>query len=123
MSGTLVTTPSTPMSSSATMRAGSSTVHTFSCNPAAWANSTSSGMTVASKAFSATCPAAAAGHVALNAFDATVIPELVEFAHAAGLQLNVWTVDDPARIVALDDMGVDGVVTNVPDIAAAALGR
>src|SRR5947208_8158007 len=67
--------------------------------------------------------AVAAGHVALNAFDATVIPELVELAHAAGLQLNVWTVDDPARIVALDDMGVDGVVTNVPDIAAAALGR
>ena len=47
----------------------------------------------------------------------------MELAHAAGLQLNVWTVDDPARIVALDDMGVDGVVTNVPDIAAAALGR
>ena len=67
--------------------------------------------------------AVAAGHAALNPFDATVTSELVELAHAAGLQLNVWTVDDPARIVALDDMGADGVVTNVPDVAASALGR
>lgn len=64
-----------------------------------------------------------AGHAALHPFDATVNADVVELAHGAGLKVNVWTVDDPARIVALDDMGVDGIVTNVPDIAAAALGR
>ena len=67
--------------------------------------------------------AVAAGHAALHPFDATVTPEVVALAHDAGLKVNVWTVDDPARIVALDEMGVDGIVTNVPDVAARALGR
>jgi glycerophosphoryl diester phosphodiesterase len=33
------------------------------------------------------------------------------------LRVNVWTVDDPARIGELAAMGADGIVTNVPDIA------
>jgi glycerophosphoryl diester phosphodiesterase len=64
-----------------------------------------------------------AGHVALHPFDATVTHELVDLTHAAGLTLNAWTVDDPARIEELAEMGVDGIVTNVPDVAAAVLGR
>ena len=67
--------------------------------------------------------AVAAGHVAVHPFDVTVTPDLVALAHDAGLQVNVWTVDDPARMVALAEMGVDGIVTNVPDVAAKALGR
>ena len=67
--------------------------------------------------------AVAAGHVALHPFDATVTADLVGLAHDSGLKVNVWTVDDPARIVALAEMGVDGIVTNVPDVAATALGR
>ena len=62
-----------------------------------------------------------AGHVALHPFDATVTHELVELTHVAGLTINVWTVDDPARIEELAEMGVDGIVTNVPDVAAAVL--
>jgi glycerophosphoryl diester phosphodiesterase len=62
-----------------------------------------------------------AGHRALHPFDATVTPELVSECHAAGLLVNVWTVDDPARIRELADFGVDGVVTNVPDVARTAL--
>jgi len=65
--------------------------------------------------------AVAAGHVALHPFDLTVSQEVVDLAHAAGLALNVWTVDDPDRILALAEMGVDGIVTNVPDIAVAVL--
>jgi len=65
--------------------------------------------------------AVAAGHVALHPFDATVTHELVELVHGAGLTLNVWTVDDPARIEELAEMGVDGIVTNVPDVAARVL--
>jgi len=65
--------------------------------------------------------AIAAGHVALHPFDATVTHELVELVHGAGLTLNVWTVDDPARIEELAEMGVDGIVTNVPDVAARVL--
>ncbi|MEY2421430.1 MAG: glycerophosphoryl diester phosphodiesterase [Acidimicrobiaceae bacterium] len=67
--------------------------------------------------------AVAAGHVALHPFDRTVTPEVVDLVHEAGLTINVWTVDDPARIEQLAEMGVDGIVTNVPDVAAAVLGR
>jgi glycerophosphoryl diester phosphodiesterase len=59
----------------------------------------------------------ARGHRALHPFDATVDRTLVEEAHAAGLALNVWTVDRPDRIVALAEMGADGICTNVPDVA------
>jgi len=65
----------------------------------------------------------AAGHVALHPFDGTVNPDLVRLAHDAGLRVNVWTVDDPGRMVELAEMGVDGIVTNKPDVAVAALGR
>ncbi len=39
---------------------------------------------------------------------------LVRAVHDAGGMLYVWTVDDPARIQALERMGVDGVITNDP---------
>jgi glycerophosphoryl diester phosphodiesterase len=39
---------------------------------------------------------------------------LVSSVHDAGGQLYVWTVDDPARIRALEQLGVDGVITNDP---------
>ena len=41
-------------------------------------------------------------------------------AHAAGLAVNTWTCDDPDRIRWLADLGVDAVITNVPDVALAA---
>ncbi|MYH88703.1 MAG: glycerophosphodiester phosphodiesterase, partial [Acidimicrobiaceae bacterium] len=41
----------------------------------------------------------------------------VNRAHAAGLLVNVWTVDDPERMVELIEIGVDGICTNVPDVA------
>lgn len=43
--------------------------------------------------------------------------------HAAGHAVNTWTVDDPARIGALARMGVDGIITNDPAAARAALAR
>jgi glycerophosphoryl diester phosphodiesterase len=64
---------------------------------------------------------AAAGHRALHPFDRTVDAALVDAAHRAGLLVNVWTVDDPARIAALAALGADGICTNVPDVAVAVL--
>ncbi len=57
------------------------------------------------------------GHDAVHPYDMTVDGALVTEAHRVGLEVNVWTVDDPARIESLAALGVDGVVTNVPDVA------
>ena len=53
---------------------------------------------------------------AIHPFDNLVDNAMVRRAHDAGLRVNVWTVDDPARMEALIEMGVDGICTNVPDI-------
>ncbi|MFE6711982.1 glycerophosphodiester phosphodiesterase [Streptomyces sp. NPDC057695] len=41
-------------------------------------------------------------------------PEVVDALHAAGVAVNVWTVDTPTRWKALDALGVDGIITNRP---------
>jgi glycerophosphoryl diester phosphodiesterase len=43
--------------------------------------------------------------------------EFVEAAHAAGVQVGTWTVDDPEAIERLFEMGVDAVATNDPAMA------
>lgn len=66
--------------------------------------------------------AAERGHVAVHPFFAAVDPDVVADAHAVGLAVNTWTVDDPDEIRRLAALGVDGVITNRPDVALAALG-
>ena len=51
------------------------------------------------------------------------LSETIEAARAAGIKLNTWTLDDPIVIREFAAAGVDGVITNTPDIALAALGR
>lgn len=60
---------------------------------------------------------AAAGHVALHPWDGLVDESLMAAATKHGLEVNVWTVDDPERMAQLIALGVDGLCTNVPDIA------
>jgi glycerophosphoryl diester phosphodiesterase len=45
---------------------------------------------------------------------ALVSGRLVRAVGAAGGELYVWTVDDPDRIVALERLGVTGIITNDP---------
>ncbi len=61
--------------------------------------------------------AAEAGNVALHPNEAFVDRYLVEVLHGADVAVNVWTVDDESRMVVLASIGVDGIITNRPDLA------
>ena len=45
-----------------------------------------------------------------------VDPKLVDAAHSKGLQVHVWTVNEPAHMRELLEMGVDGLVTDRIDL-------
>jgi glycerophosphoryl diester phosphodiesterase len=63
---------------------------------------------------------AAGGHAALHPWDPIVDEALIRRAHAAGLAVNTWTCDDADRMRQLIGWGIDGICTNVPDVALAA---
>lgn len=46
--------------------------------------------------------------------DSLITPRRVQRAHAAGLRVHVWTVDEPVRARKLLRWGVDGLFTNHP---------
>ena len=65
--------------------------------------------------------ASAHDHVAINPRDSIVTPRWIDVAAEAGLDVYVWTVDDPKRMKELAKMGVNGIITNVPDVAVKVL--
>jgi glycerophosphoryl diester phosphodiesterase len=65
----------------------------------------------------------AGGHCGVHPFEGAIDAAFVERAHAVGLVVNVWTVDDPARMMALASMGVDGICTNRVDLAVDVFAR
>jgi glycerophosphoryl diester phosphodiesterase len=62
-------------------------------------------------------------HQALHPEWQVVTPELIDACHAAGLAVSCWTCDDPEAMVRLAGWGIDGICTNVPEVAAEVLGR
>lgn len=46
---------------------------------------------------------------------------VIPLARRAGYKVNVWTVDDPARMRELAALGATGIITNRPDVGIATL--
>jgi len=45
-----------------------------------------------------------------------VTPRFVDLAHGFGLEVHVWTIDDAEQMRQLLDIGVDGIMTDRPDV-------
>ena len=93
----------------------------------AFAPELATGWLTSGQDIAAAAPVAAEhGHAWLNP-DRTAArraaPADVAAAHAAGVRVNVWTVDEPDDIAALVEAGVDAIITNVPDVALAVVKR
>lgn len=70
--------------------------------------------------------AVARGHDALHPHHALLgqLPNarrIVELVHAAGLEINVWTVNDPERMRTLAHAGVDGIIADDPGLLRSVL--
>jgi glycerophosphoryl diester phosphodiesterase len=52
---------------------------------------------------------------ALHPERAYVTRELIAAAHAAGLRVNAWTVNDPDEIAVFAALGVDGIMSDWPE--------
>lgn len=68
----------------------------------------------------------ASRHVALQVPPAyegvTVVDDaFVAAAHEAGMEVHVWTIDEPAEMAELLDLGVDGIMTDRPSVLAGIL--
>ncbi len=64
---------------------------------------------------------AGGGHVAVHPWVGDLGATAIAAAHARGLRVNVWTCNDPVRALELARCGVDGIVTDVPDVILTAL--
>jgi len=57
------------------------------------------------------------GSNAINPLFYLLTPEHVSLAHKSGLKTYPWTVDDPDMMLELVSMRVDGIITDIPDVA------
>ena len=61
-------------------------------------------------------PTESSGIVILN-------PRFIETSHERNLRVDAWTINDPDEMTRLINMGVDGIITDRPDLLMAVLGR
>lgn len=52
-----------------------------------------------------------------------ISPRFVSAAHHHGIQVHVWTIDDPAQMYQLLSVGVDGIITDLPDVLLEVLAK
>jgi glycerophosphoryl diester phosphodiesterase len=65
----------------------------------------------------------AAGCAAWSPLWRNLTPDLVAEAHGLGLAVIAWTVNEPADIERMLDLGVDGIITDYPDRARRILAK
>lgn len=58
----------------------------------------------------------AAGGAIWSPYFGDVDPDLISESHRLGLSVVVWTVNKPADIADMIDMGVDGIISDRPDL-------
>ncbi len=72
--------------------------------------------------------------LALRGIDAVQLPErvagvriprprLIERLHSAGVEIHLWTINDPAAMRGFLDLGIDGLVTDRADLARGLIER
>jgi glycerophosphoryl diester phosphodiesterase len=66
--------------------------------------------------------AATHGHRAINPWDPYVDEAFMASAREAGLEVNVWTVNEVDRMRELTALGVDAIITDVPDVLRGVVG-
>ena len=57
------------------------------------------------------------GHQAYHPYVKTLTRSVVDAMHRNGVAVNTWTCDDPLRMAELVSWGIDGICTNMPDVA------
>jgi len=60
---------------------------------------------------------------ALHPYITSTSREQIQRAHRLNRRVHVWTVNTPEQILQLKDWGVDGIITDDPQMAVRALGR
>ena len=63
------------------------------------------------------------GHRTLHPRVRRVTRGLLDDCRERGITVNTWTCDDPKRMAQLVGWGIDGICTNVPDVARAVVDR
>jgi glycerophosphoryl diester phosphodiesterase len=61
------------------------------------------------------------GHAVLHPWVGALRRSHIDACHGAGIAVNTWTCDDPERMAELISWGIDGICTNVPDVALTVL--
>jgi glycerophosphoryl diester phosphodiesterase len=44
-------------------------------------------------------------------------PGIIKTCRSSGIKINAWTVNDPLHLIWLLRAGVDGIITDYPDVA------
>ncbi len=52
-----------------------------------------------------------------------ITPKFLDAAHHHGIQVHVWTINDPVEMYELLNVGVDGIMTDVPDVLLEVLAK